>query len=681
VKDDFLYEIEIPIEKPRLDLIKIPNPNETTSRIELGASESERLKVPSSIGIVKEKNTDKWVSFPNFEEIKYPNEILNLKEEKNSSMTSPVNNKGKRTGKTLQQHRKDVEPIVTSKGGKIVKSEWRYLGKDKIKSPYFRIECDKGHRWWALKSNLLPSKSNQVGSWCPDPDCRGKSLEEHQKDIEDIVKAKGGVIVDSEWRYIGNRKDKFPYFLIECECDEKHRWWARKSDLLPSKNKSEGTWCPAHHTKTLEEHQQDVEPIVKAKAGKILKSEWRYIGKKKVKHPFFYIECHLGHEWWVFKGSLLPSKSNQIGSWCPDPDCRGKSLEEHQKDIEDIVKAKGGVIVDSEWRYIGNRKTPFFFIECECEKKHQWWVNKYRLLPSTENPEGTWCPAHHTKTLEEHRKDIEPIVKRKRGIILDSKWRYLGKKTNKHPYFKILCNKGHDWWASKTLLKPVKSNPKGSWCKICQDRIGAIGIFGHILLEYYSLKLIDLRQCNAKHEDSLEEGGKPDLIIERNSNFKANIELCQDILYFSEKIEIVIVDFTLALKPKVVLEHCLRNYQGENRFLIIVLLREEGKATVQYFRNLLDNDPEINKNYRENIKIINFTEYLSFLNLDSYLNLIDLNGQLDILNFSKWNSKPQTEKEIVKMFLKTIRLCIKAIDDDSALDELKHLSEKYSKFL
>ena len=61
------------------------------------------------------------------------------------------------------------------------------------------------------------------------------------------------------------------------------------------------------------------------------------------------------------------------------------------------------------------------------------------------------------------------------------------------------------------------------------------------------------------------------------------------------------MDFTIGLKPKVILEKCFREYQAENRFLIIVLLREEGEATIHYFRNLLDNDPEIIKKYRKNI--------------------------------------------------------------------------------
>jgi len=432
--------------------------------------------------------------------------------------------------------------------------------------------------------------------------------------------------------------------------------------------------------KKLEEHQKDIESIVERKGGKILDSKWNYYGKQKICE--FLIECDKGHKWWVSKSHLLPSINLPDGSWCPDPDCRGKSLKEHQKDIETIVKSKSGKILESKWRYTGkkkDRKTASFYIECE--NGHRWWVLKNSLLPSEALPNGSWCFECINKTLKEHQIDIEPIIESKGGKILGGKWKYIGKNNHKTPYFHIKCDKGHDWWASKTTLVPNKANLKGSWCKICQDRIGAIGIFAHILLEYYSLKYINLKKCNARHEDSIEEGGQPDLVIERNSKFRTNIELFQNIVSFSENIEFVLVDFTMALSPKVIIEKCFRGYQAENRFLIIVLLREEGELKVQYFRNLLDNDINIYKNYRKNIKIINFNEYLSFLNLDSYLKLIGLDGQLDILNFNKWNSRPQDEKEIVAMFLKTINLSIKAIDDDSALNKLKQLSKKYSKLL
>ena len=295
--------------------------------------------------------------------------------------------------------------------------------------------------------------------------------------------------------------------------------------------------------------------------------------------------------------------------------------------------------------------------------------------------EGTWCSDCNNKSLEEHQKDLESIVKSRGGKILDDEWRYIGKDTLKMPFFHIKCGKGHDWWVSKGSLLPSKNNPKGSWCKICQDRIGAIGIFAHILLEYYSLKYFNLKKCNVRHEDSLKEGGQPDLIIERDSNLRTNIEPYQNIISFSGKIGFILVDFTIALHPNVILEKCFRGYQAENRFLIIVLLREEGQLTTRYFKNLVDNDININNNYRKNIKIINFKEYLSFLNLDSYLKLIDLDGQVDILNFDEWNSKPQDEKEIVAMFLRTIKLSIEAIVNDSALNKLNQLSEKYSKLL
>ncbi len=507
-----------------------------------------------------------------------------------------------------------------------------------------------------------------------------KSLEEHQRDIEPIIEKKSGLILGKEWRYVGKNKHKTPFFYIQCECEEKHTWWAGKYDLMPRKKKPCGSWCPNHRIKTLKEHQEDIEPIVKKKGGKIVGKKWKYYGKQKT--PVFNIECDKEHRWWIIKGHILPSKINPDGSWCPDPHCRGKSLKEHQKDIELIVKRKGGKILESKWLYTGkkkDRKTSCFLIICD--KGHKWWVLKQSLLPSYNYPDGSWCLTCFNKSLEEHQKDIEPIVKKKGGKILNREWRYIGRKNHKVAYFHILCNNGHRWWVSKQGLIPNKSNPKGTWCKICQDRIGGIGILGHYIIEYCSLKYLLQRNCKVVHEEKIEENFRPDLIIERNYNFKKKIEAYQDIICFSSEIKLVIIDFTLSLNPKVILEKALRSYQDKNRFLIIVLLRKEGTLNACYFQNLLDNDINISKEDKNVIKIINFEEYLAFLNLNEYLELSFLNGQLNIISFENWNSLSLDQKEIVLMLLKIQKLSIDSIKDDSTLDELIFLSEKYSKLL
>ena len=95
-------------------------------------------------------------------------------------------------------------------------------------------------------------------------------------------------------------------------------------------------------TKSLEDHQKDILEIVRKKNGRIIGKKWKYHNEQK--YPYFHILCEKEHNWWIYKYSLLPTKTRPNGSWCPHINCRGKSLKEHQIDIEDIVKDKRGKI-------------------------------------------------------------------------------------------------------------------------------------------------------------------------------------------------------------------------------------------------------------------------------------------------------------------------------------------------
>jgi len=114
-----------------------------------------------------------------------------------------------------------------------------------------------------------------------------------------------------------------------------------------------------------------------------------------------------------------------------------KSLEQHENDIINYVINKNGEIIDRKWRFIGNdkRRTPYFLIRCnqscidDCDKKREFWINKYEIIPSNRHPEGKWCPYKITnKSLNRHRLEIESIVREK-----DAKY---CPKCNK-PYVKI----------------------------------------------------------------------------------------------------------------------------------------------------------------------------------------------------------------------------------------------------
>ncbi|MFW9973491.1 MAG: hypothetical protein ACFFDF_25120, partial [Candidatus Odinarchaeota archaeon] len=337
---------------------------------------------------------------------------------------------------------------------------------------------------------------------------KSKTLEEHKNDIEPIVKRKCGTILNTNWKFIGKEKRKTPYFLIGCykdcgyNCDEKREFWINKYEIKPSNRYPEGKRCSYRIiNKSLNRHQMDIEAIVDEKNGKIIASKWKLIGKNKEKKPYFLIECggnnenNIKHKWWTEKNKI------SIGTWCPL--CpKGKSLKEHKMDIIDIVNIKGGKIIEMKWRYDdNNRKYPYFLIECggdnENNEKHQFWIYKSDLKPDNYHPDGVWCRKCQNKTLDQHQNDIEDYVNKMGGKILKCEWRYEkhGNYNAKIPYFYLICNnkeEKHMWWVSKGNLLTKPSNPTGSWCLICSDRIRAISEYTHIIIEYYCLKYLSM---------------------------------------------------------------------------------------------------------------------------------------------------------------------------------------------
>ena len=319
-----------------------------------------------------------------------------------------------------------------------------------------------------------------------------KTLDDHRKEVEAIVKEKGGKIIGQKWKKKYGRE--YPYFKIDCGYG--HEFKASKYDLLGVPSRPKGTWCPHSECKsrrsdrmTLDVHRKEIEDIIREKGGKIIGQKWKKLNNRE--HPFFTIRCSEGHEFEASKYHLKSTPSNPKGLWCYHPDCRGKSLDEHRKEIEENVKEKGGNIIGQRWNEKENKKEPEFHIVCK--NGHDWWVLKYNLFHMPSKPEISWCPNCRGKSLDEHRKEIKDYVRKKRGQIIGQKWirRKWGGRDVKLPRFLIKCDKGHKWWVGKYSLKCTPSNPQGSWCPICSDRIKAIGTYGHIPIEYLSLKYLN----------------------------------------------------------------------------------------------------------------------------------------------------------------------------------------------
>lgn len=174
--------------------------------------------------------------------------------------------------------------------------------------------------------------------------------------------------------------------------------------------------------------------------------------------------------------------------------------------------------------------------------------------------------------------------------------------------------KNHIWMAPYNRIK------KGHGCSFCGEQARVIGLLSHPIIEYYNLKyLIDLKECRVKYEKTISQDRKfrPDLLINRDYNFKINIEQHQNLLFFSDNIGKVLIDFTFGLDIITILNKCYRYYQSENRYLLIVMMRERKDCTVKIVRNLIQETGDIGN--REKIRVLNFTEFLEFLGLRKFL--------------------------------------------------------------
>jgi len=216
-----------------------------------------------------------------------------------------------------------------------------------------------------------------------------------------------------------------------------------------------------------------------------------------------------------------------------------------------------------------------------------------------------------------------------------------------------------------TWLAPYNNIKKGHGCPFCGERAKAIGLLSHPIIEYYSLKfLIDLKDCQVKYEKSITQDRKfrPDLFIERNFNFRINIEKLQRIVRFPNKIKRVVVDVTFGSNIIGILDKCYRQYQSEDRYLIIVMMREEKGCTVEIIQRLIKEAQNINK--KDHIKVINFKGYLEFLGL-----------QKKIDNF---RPSSEAEKKIAKKLHWAKKLSLDSFDSEAEFKKLIKSNKLYS---
>ncbi len=219
--------------------------------------------------------------------------------------------------------------------------------------------------------------------------------------------------------------------------------------------------------------------------------------------------------------------------------------------------------------------------------------------------------------------------------------------------------KKHSW------LAPYNNIKKGHGCPFCGEQAKVIGLLSHPIIEYYSLKfLIDLKDCQVKYEKNVTQERKfrPDLLIDRDSNFRINIEQLQRIVWFPNKIRIVVVDITFGLNIVGILDKCYRQYQSEDRYLLIVMMLEQNGSNVEIIQKLIQEADDINK--KDHIKVINFKEYLEFLGLRKKID-----------NFS---SPSEAEKEIATRFHRVEKLALDSFESETEFKKLIKAGKRHS---
>ena len=119
----------------------------------------------------------------------------------------------------------EFQKIAESQNGKCLSTEY-VNNQTKLK-----WECQHGHRWSAVPASV------KQGTWCPvcAKKLSGSSQRGNIEEMSQLASERGGKCISKN--YI-NAQTK-----LEWECEYKHRWFARPSDIKTTKSKK-GTWCP-----------------------------------------------------------------------------------------------------------------------------------------------------------------------------------------------------------------------------------------------------------------------------------------------------------------------------------------------------------------------------------------------------------------------------------------------------
>jgi len=359
------------------------------------------------------------------------------------------------------------------------------------------------------------------------------------------------------------------------------------------------------------------------------------------------------------------------------------------KDLGVKMSGKEGILIqpESNEKFLQIRrdkgKQPSYIpliVSCEIQKHQSWKSNAVNL--SQEN----WCRECYLKRNTKYDFDtIKALVESKSGILIypTSQEEYekllnrLKSMKLKHNSpidlpIKVSCNKGH-----RLFTTTPDSIVQNHWCPLCGERYSVVGTLIHPIFEFLFLKLFLLMKCNAKYEKEIISDKKRlvDIIVERDKNFRDNIENKQHTLIFPDFINFLIIDFTIGRNLQNIIDHCERGYQSNDRLLIIVLLRfrdQRDEDEIERIQEVICNNPNIDNNLKNNIRLFTGDQFLEFLNLK-----IDL---------TKWNSNKdeikilKEEIKIVQEYKRILDIIEDILSSDLRFDELVNGLSELSDF-
>ena len=299
-------------------------------------------------------------------------------------------------------------------------------------------------------------------------------------------------------------------------------------------------------------------------------------------------------------------------------------------------------------------------LKWKCVKKNDMWWTSYDDIQ-----QGTGCPFCSERKQITYEDCVRVARESVKDIIFDMTFEEFNnameKRGDKNPNKVLLnwkcLNKSHKWQANYNHIS------RGRGCPTCGDRKTVIGKLSHPILECLSTIIFKLKNCSIRHEAYVNSNSYEyvDLLIERNEDFIKNIENSQKVLNIPNSIKHILIDFTLTLYSNVIIDKCYRNYQNEQRFLIIVLYPKGYESLLQEVQNLIQNSNSIS--FKEHVKVINFSQYLEFLNL--------------IIPINSWKVLSETEKLILQEFFYITDLISDALSSDEKFNELIDLNNNY----